>query len=159
MFDLIPWKRRHEGHSGNLGERTMQPLARFRDEFDSLVERFWNDWQSLTGFSDEFGSRWAMDWTEEESAYLLRAEAPGFEPGDFDVQVSGSQLILKAEHKEEQKEGSTSSFRQTRLHRVVPLPAGADPEKIEATYRNGILELRFPKSETAKGRRIDVKGV
>jgi HSP20 family protein len=89
---------------------------------------------------------------------VLRADAPGFEPDEFDVQISGNQLILKAEHKEEQVEGETRGYRYGRLYRTVPLPAGVVEDKIAATYRNGVLELHLPKGEQAKGRRIDVKG-
>jgi HSP20 family protein len=160
MFDLMPWKRRNSGQAGGLGEQTTaHPLARFRDEFDSLMERFWSDWQpSLAEWGDDFfGPRWGLDLREEENEYVLRAEAPGFEPGEFDVQISGGQLILRAEHKEEQQEGQQRGFRYGRLYRTITLPAGVEQDKIDATYRNGVLELRLPKGEQAKGRRVEVK--
>jgi HSP20 family protein len=74
-----------------------------------------------------------MDLQEDDNAVTVRAEAPGFEPSEFDIQVRGDHLILSAAHK-------------------------TDPDKAEAAYRNGVLTLTLPKTEQSKGRRIEVKG-
>ena len=101
MFNLIPWRRRSpEAHRGDIVEREVHPLARFRDEFENLMERFWSEIPNWPGvFSGHGGS----EWSDEESQYVLRAEVPGFEPGDFDVQVRGNQVVIRAERKQEEK--------------------------------------------------------
>ena len=89
----------------------------------------------------------------------VRAEAPGFEPSDFDIQVRGDQLVLRAAHKAEaeEKERGYREWRRQEFYQSVPLPAGIDADKVEATYRNGILSVTLPKTEEGKGRRIQVK--
>ena len=95
MFNLIPWKRRSpEARSGDVVEREAHPLTRFRDEFENLMERFWSEIPSWPG---GLGGHWGSEWSDEESQYVLRAEAPGFEPTDFDVQVSANQVVIRAE--------------------------------------------------------------
>src|SRR5436190_1517977 len=78
-----------------------------------------------------------------------RVEAPGFEAQDFDVEVSGGMLTVRAEHKEAGKKDEEAGERWTRLERSVTLPEGLDLDKVEATYRNGVLELHLPKHPDA----------
>lgn len=177
MFSLIPWKKR----SGNIAvhrdepvrewdrgyEGDLFPLARLRDEFDALVHRFFGDpW---------FGSRmgelpalwnespldlnWDLGWEDRGNEYVYQAELPGFEPGDFDVKISGNVLSVRAEHKEEKKEKKNggSQYRYGTFTRSVTLPHGVDEQRIDARYHSGILELHLPKTEEAKGKRIEVK--
>ena len=90
--------------------------------------------------------------------YNVKAEAPGFEAEDLEVSVSGNLLTIKADKKREttEKKGD-GSFEERHLERVVTLPAGADPDKVEAKYHNGILEVHLAKTEDAKRKRIPVK--
>jgi HSP20 family protein len=99
-----------------------------------------------------------LDFDENEKEFIVRAEAPGFEAEDLDIQVSGNLLTIKAQKKRESKEKKGDGYYEERhLERVVTLPADADPDKIEATYRNGILEIHLAKTEDAQRKRIPVK--
>ena len=155
MFSLIPWRKKEE--SGNPLRRAEHPLARFRDEFDSLFDRFFGDWPS----PDLWGrGGWGLDSEETDKEYVFRVDAPGFEAGDFDVQVTGNTLHIRAEHREgakEGEEGRPTRGRRACYERRVTLPAGADLDKVEAHYRNGVLEVYLPKTPEALGRRIEVK--
>ncbi|MCU0875614.1 MAG: Hsp20/alpha crystallin family protein, partial [Pirellulaceae bacterium] len=154
-FNLIPWKKRRDGIGSVSGEPVERQLTRLRDEFDSLLNRFWNEGPSLGG--DWFSRGWGLDVDENDSEYLVRTEAPGFEAGEFDVQVRGDQLVIRAEHKEESKEEAGSAYHHGTFYRSLPLPLGVEPDKIDARYRNGILELHLPKGEKSRGKRIAVK--
>jgi HSP20 family protein len=96
-----------------------------------------------------------LDVEETDDEVIVRADAPGFGPGDIDVQVSDNTLKVAAERKAEGKGKGLNVER--RLFRTVTLPAGVDPGRVEATYRHGVLELRLPKTEQAKWRKIEVK--
>ena len=90
----------------------------------------------------------------------VRAEAPGFEPDEIDVRLSAGRLVLQAEHKTEQDttengNGHFSSY--GKFYRAMSVPAGIEADKIEASYKNGILEVHLPKGEEAKSKRIAVK--
>jgi len=160
MFGLVPWKRKHTKKDRELVRRKDHPLAELRDEFDALFDRLLNRW--LEPFDWNFGPRRLWGWEVEDNAQeiVVRAEAPGFEPSEVDVQVSGNLLTIKAEKKEEKSKEGDGHYEERRyrsFHRSVTLPPGVDTSKIEARYKNGVLEVHVPKSEQAKGKRIPVK--
>jgi HSP20 family protein len=137
-----------------------EPFYRLREEFDRLLDRFipgwpgpWEPWEG--GRRDG----WGLDVQEDDGTVTVRAEAPGFEPSEFDIQVRGDQLVLHAAHKAEAEETERGyrEWRRQEFYRSVPLPAGVDPDKVEATYRNGVLSVTVPKTEQGKGRRVEVK--
>jgi HSP20 family protein len=160
MFEkLIPWKRQKGGELKVRHEN--DPVARLREDMGGLWNRFWDDWRS-GGLSLWDDSRWLgsrVDFDDNEKEYRLRAELPGFEPGDFDVKVSGNVLTLQAEHKEEgkAKKGNGSYRRYGCFYESFTLPKGVLPDQIDARYHSGVLEVRLPKSEECRGKRIEVK--
>lgn len=131
-------------------------LSRMRDEFDRLFDRISQQWPSLWGGN---GWRWGLDVQDEDAAIIIRAEAPGFEAGDFDVRVSDNQFVLRAAKKVETKgkEGKTSEYREQECYQSVTLPTGIDRDKVEAKYHNGVLTVTFPKTAEGKARRVLVK--
>ena len=156
MFSLVPWRREKRGA---LARRENDPFTLMRREFDSLFDRFFGDFPLAR---EEWASpTWGMELEEQEKEIVVRAEAPGFECGDFDVRVTGDTLTITAEHKEEMEKGEkkekNGSRSWSRLERMVALPPYADADKVEATYRNGVLELHFPKMAEAEGKKIEVK--
>lgn len=155
MTSLIPWKRRSEEGGNALAERPRDVLVQMRRELDSLFDRFFSGWPTLAGESPVTG--WGFDVDDTEKEIVVHAEAPGFEPDDFNVEIVGDNLVVKAEHKEEEKRGNGHHFRQERLYRMVSLPNGLEAEKIDARYHNGVLEVHIPKGEEAQGKRITVK--
>jgi HSP20 family protein len=72
------------------------------------------------------------------------------------VQVSGQWLVIDAERKQE-GDGTNGFRNERRFQRSVTLPVGVDADKVEARYRNGVLEPHLPKTEEARRRRIQVK--
>jgi HSP20 family protein len=149
---LAPSQQRGMAPSGGRA-----PVYQLRREFDRLFDQLLGGWPAPW----EGGGRdgWGLDVQEDDNAVTVRAEAPGFEPSDFDIQVRGQELVLRAAHKAEaeEKERGSREWRRQEFYRSVPLPAGIDPEKVEATYRNGILSVTLPRSEQGRGRRIQVK--
>ena len=122
---------------------------------------------SISQWPTPFGSDWdqerfwGLDVDDTGKEFVVRAEAPGFEAGDFDVQVTGNLLTIRAEHKQEAEDKKDDYHYQERRYgrfqRSVTLPAGAATDKVEARYRNGVLEVHLPRSPEAQGRRIEVK--
>ncbi len=172
MFSLIPWRKRN----GNIKVRRgsmVRPYAReedlfdrLREDFAALVSRFFDDrWFSQrmaelpTLWSEgRFGWPFDLGWENNDKEYVLRVEAPGFEPEEFDIRISGNVLAIRAEHKaESQKKEGSYSYRYGALRRSVTLPHGADTERLEARYHNGVLEIHLPKRPEVQGKRIEVK--
>jgi len=134
------------------------PFHRLRQEFNRLFDQLLPGWAGP--WMEEVGQHWGLDVSEDDEHVNICAEAPGFEPADFDIQVRGNQLIMRATHKREteEKERGLHEWRQQDFYRSVPLMDDVDKDKVDATYRNGILKVALVKTEQAKGRHIEVKG-
>lgn len=132
-------------------------LSRMRDEFDRMFERFTRDWPALESTK---GWRWGVEVKDEEDALIVEAEAPGFEPADFDVRVSDGTLTVRASKKVEKKskEGKVEETREQQCYESVSLPTGIDKGKVEAKYHNGMLTITLPKTPEGKAKKITVQG-
>ena len=150
MRSLIPWKK-NEVASNDWQGRQWHPLAKFQQDFNELMDRFWHDWPSFAGDNLD------LDLRDEKDEYVLRAEAPGFDAEDFDIHVSGNQFVLRAERNDESSDNGGKSFHYGRIDRSFPLPVGVKEDAIDAKYHNGVLEVHLPKDEKARGKRIEVK--
>lgn len=102
----------------------------------------------------------AVDISEDEHRYLIRADLPGVEPKDIDVNLEGDELTLRGERKEEKEEKGKNWQRTERFHgefyRRFRLPESADPEHIEAHSDKGVLEIVIPKQPKTQPRKIAV---
>ncbi len=103
----------------------------------------------------------AVDIKETEDAYLLRADLPGVDPKDIEVNMEKGVLTIKGERSTEATQEWDSYTRVERVggsfYRRFSLPDTADREKITAKSNNGVLEVRIPKQEQVKPRRITVQ--
>lgn len=150
MFGL---QRRTEG--GSLLPRE-DPFMLMREDLDQLFERFMRRWLPM-----EEPLLRSLEWEREETEkeVILRAELPGFDVEEIEVRLVGNELVVKAEHREEKKskEKEPAVRRYGRVHRTITLPAGTDPARLEAEFRNGMLTIRLPRLPEAVGKRIEVK--
>jgi HSP20 family protein len=103
----------------------------------------------------------AVDVRETESEFLMEVELPGLTEKDVEVKLENTLLTIssnKDEKKEEKKNGYVMRERRsTQFSRSFVLPEGVDREKIAAEFKNGILQLTFPKVPAAKPKTIEVK--
>ena len=120
-------------------------------------------------FDEDFGrsaqpsvSKWhpAVDVLESKDSYLIRAELPGMKREDIKVEVKDGTLVLSGESKSE-KPAEGVEYRHVervaaKFWRSFSLPETVTQDGIEATYRDGILEIRVPKAEKAKPRQIEI---
>lgn len=85
---------------------------------------------------------------ERDRTYVVRAELPGVDPvQDIEVSVEGEYLTIHGERREETREKNRSEFRYGSFSRSLRMPAGADASSVQATYRDGILEVVVPLGE------------
>ena len=126
----------------------------FTREIDRVFDAFF-------GQTDQ-ARRWVppMDLVEAEDHFVLKADLPGLAEGDVNIEVQDGTLTIsgerKAEHEEREKgwhriERSFGSF-----NRSLTLPDGVDADRIEASFGDGVLEVRIPKPEERKPRRISI---
>ena len=134
-------------------------LDEMRREMDSLFGRLGG---AARRPSPTRGVYPSVNLYETGDAYVLTAELPGSDPDDIHVSLEGTTVTLSGERKidyaaqEEasihRRERQAGSFR-----RAFELPAAIDAEKVEATYKNGVLILKLPKTPEHQPRQISVK--
>jgi HSP20 family protein len=155
MFSLVPrWRERKA--EGAIAPREYDPFEMFRRGFTSLFDRTFPAWSMGFERPWETFEPWGLEVEEKEEEVVVRAELPGFEAKDLEINLRGNVLYIRAEH-HEATEGEEAERRHAKLKRSVTLPMGIVPDKVEATYRNGVLEVHVPFTPEAKPRRIAVK--
>jgi len=142
MFGLMP--RREKA-------KVAPPMPYVPNEFMALFDRFFNAWPMMVepNANERF---WNLELKENEKEVVVRAEVPGFEATDLNVELRNNFLFIRAGKKHEEK----GELAEWAYERVVELPVETDPAKAAATYRNGVLELHLPKVEAVKPLRIPV---
>ncbi|GJE31018.1 Hsp20/alpha crystallin family protein [Methylobacterium oxalidis] len=162
--DLIPW-----------GRSTNAPLpSRMRDEpaspFLTLhreMNRLFDDvFSGLGGGMPSLATRglgWpSVELVETEQGLRVSAELPGLDEKDVELTIDDGVLTLRGEKRAEttDKERGYSERSYGRFERVLALPFAIEEDKVEATFRNGVLSVTLPRSAKApeRGRRIAING-
>ena len=108
--------------------------------------------------------RWGLVPAEvhnEDDRVVVRLEAPGLEPDDFEVEVRDDVLLIRGEKRLAREEQRGEYFLTERAYgrfeRAVPLPASVEDSGAKAMYRRGVLAITLPKRESATAHRIDVQ--
>ncbi len=155
-------------------DRAMRPFARGMDEFfeqffemlprrwmRSLGDPFRMDWPAFRDYP-EFGEIEIprVEMIDRDKELIIRAELPGIEKDDLEISIHGDRLMIEAkrEFKEEDKDdiGYRSEMGYGVMARTIVLPVDVDEDKIKATLRDGILEMKLPKVEVHKKHVIKV---
>jgi HSP20 family protein len=136
-------------------------LARMQQEMDDLFGRFFGDWPWPRWEAERRGMAPAVDLIDKKDEVVLRADLPGLEQKDIQVNIEDGTLSIRGERKEEREAKDEDYYVSERwagaFSRTVALPPGVDPEKIQAKFKSGVLEIHLPKTKEAKGRTIEVK--
>ncbi len=138
------------------------------DRFQQQLNRMGYNEQALAGNSDNDASnivtshwRPAVDIKEEDNRFLITADLPGVDPKDIEITMEDGVLTIKGERHSEastEKEGFKRIERVSgAFYRRFSLPDSADAERIEATGKDGVLQIVLPKHEKVQPRRIEVK--
>jgi HSP20 family protein len=108
--------------------------------------------------------RWmpAMDLVETDDHFVLRADLPGLGEDDVKIELEDTTLTVSGERNAEHESKSEGFYRVERafgsFSRTLTLPQGIDPEAVTASFDRGVLEVRIPKPEERKPRRIEIGG-
>jgi HSP20 family protein len=133
------------------------------DDFDNLFDDFWRPVSAgRRGVSNGGAFTPALDVTETDEAYRVRADLPGVKKDDLDISIQDGVLTINAETRyEDEKKESGRLIRQERRYgkfvRSMRLGDAVDVDNVKADYKDGVLELVLPKAEQARPRRIDVQ--
>jgi HSP20 family protein len=136
----------------------IQQLHRLSREWDHLFEP-----NELEDNSLVETSHWApcVDIKEEPDRFVLYADIPGVDPNDIEITMENGVLTIKGERessKKEEKKGYTRIERSKgTFYRRFALPDTADPDRVSAVGKQGVLEISIPKSEKAKSKKVKVE--
>ncbi len=106
--------------------------------------------------------RWipAMDLVETDDDFVLRTDLPGLSEKDVNIELEDNVLTISGERKAEHEERKEGYYRVERssgtFSRSLTLPEGVDPERITASFDRGVLEVRIPKPEERKPRKVAI---
>lgn len=138
---------------------------RFQRDFNrfGLLDPYFNEGLAEDN-TDVAVSNWrpAVDIKEENDRFLIKADIPGVDPKDIEITMEDGVLTIKGVRMEEKEEKREDYRRVERsrgtFYRRFSLPETANAEKIEATGKNGVLEIVIPKQEKVLPKRIKVTG-
>lgn len=102
-----------------------------------------------------------INLTEDADKFYVRAELPGVQTDDIEMQATAKNLSITGERKIETENEGVRYHRREReagkFSRIITMPTEIDPERIEAKLQDGILTIRVPKAEAVKPRQISIK--
>lgn len=149
---------------GEVASRTED----FEHWLDHLMEDMWrrpfpglfgrDRWLPIRSLSIRMPS---LDVYEEKDSVVVKAELPGMNKEDLGVTLAGENLTIKGEKKEDKEVKEDAYYRRERSYgsflRTVALPCDVKGDEIKASFKDGVLEIRVPKTEEAKKKSIAVK--
>ena len=153
--DLLPWARKDEVAEVKGAEQN--PIAALQRDMNRAFESFWSQasrsFGGLTGSGDGVPR---SDVVETDKGVEVSIELPGLDEKEVEVTLTDEALTIRGEKKIERREEKRGYYVSERsygsIYRSIPLPAGVDSDKAEATFKNGVLTVRLPQSPEAKAK-------
>jgi HSP20 family protein len=131
-------------------------LDSVQSDLDRMFDAFFGTRRANGGY------RWApaMDLVETDDHLVVKADLPGLDKDDVEIEVSDRVLTISGERKTEHEEREGGYYRVERAYgsfsRSLSLPEGVDADKVEAEFDKGVLEVRVPKPSERKPHRVEI---
>ena len=132
-------------------------IDHFKRDMDRLFDSFFGHWPT-----EEYAGVWApaVDVEETKDSVHVKVEIPGMKKEDIKIQTVGDHLVISGERRHESEEKDRHFHRVERAYgkfqRALQLPVEVQSDKAKASYKDGVLEISFPKSDKAKAREIEI---
>lgn len=146
MRALTPWRPRE--------------LSTLQREIDHLFNRFFGPEDQW--FTRDFETTMvpAIESYVKDGDLVVKADLPGIDPKQLEISVERDRLHIKGERKEEsEKKDREYLYREMsfgRFERVIPLPAGVDPDTVKASYHDGVLEIMMQLPKERQGKKVPI---
>ena len=138
--------------------RSWQPFT----EIETLREQLDKAFDQRAATRDNSEAAWmpALEFADAGDNFVLKAQLPGIDPKDIDVQVTPEAISISGERRYENTEEKSgcvrSEFRYGKFHRVLPLPVHIQNDSVQAEYKDGILMLTLPKVAEARNKVVKI---
>jgi len=139
----------------------VRELNTIQNEMNRLFNTFFDAPAPASGATTSL-RRWipAMDLVETQDDFVLRADLPGLSEGDVNIELEDNVLTLSGERKSEHEENKEGYYRVERawgtFSRSLTLPEGVNADAVKASFDRGVLEVRIPKPEQRKPRKVAI---
>jgi HSP20 family protein len=140
----------------------VRELNTIQNEMNRLFNTFFEAPATGSGSGSSALRRWipAMDLVETDEDFVLRADLPGLSEADVNIELEDNVLTISGERKAEHEERKEGYYRVERasgaFSRSLTLPEGVDPDRVRAHFDRGVLEVRIPKPEQRKPRKVTI---
>jgi HSP20 family protein len=137
-------------------------LDTLQGEMNRLFSSFFDTPTARGGGNGNLARRWvpAMDLVETDEHFLLTADLPGLTEEDVAIEIDGNVLTISGERETAHEATQDGYYRIERsagsFSRSLALPEGVDADAVAANFDNGVLEVRIPKPEQVKPRRVQI---
>jgi HSP20 family protein len=163
--ELIPWNRNGSRTPSTYGDGDGNPFLALHREVNRLFDdafRDFGDFGRFPSLTSSFAGGWpSIEMSETEKQVQVTAEIPGLDEKDVEVLLQDNVLTLKGEKRSEaeDKDRQFSERYYGRFERRIPLGSEIETDKVEASFKNGVLTVTLPKSTTAQSnvKRIAIK--
>lgn len=139
-----------------FGFNPFSMMRRFSEEMDRVFGNFGHS----RGFGEWGGWSPAIDVRERDGNVEISAELPGLTKDDVKVECTNDGIAIEGEKKSQVEKDERGFHRTERsyghFYRMIPLPAGTEPDKAKAEFKNGVLQVRVPLSEQAQSKRRQI---
>lgn len=139
------------------------PWTPFRDleQMRKEMDRLWDSFFERRPSRGEGVSEWlpTLDISESKSDYIIKVELPGIDPKEIEISLTNDLLTIKGEKKQERGEEEALLFSERTFgpfNRTVRLSRPVQSDKINASFKNGLLTITLPKTEEAKKKEIKI---
>lgn len=141
----------------------MDEFSRTREDLDRMLGRFVGMGTVFPEMRFNRVEGWLppVDVSESDDEVMVRIEAPGVNPRDIDISLSGTTLNITGKKEEKEECEGEDFYRCERrfgsFRRVIDLPESVDPDRVSADSENGVITVHVAKRPGAKPRRVEVK--
>jgi HSP20 family protein len=146
---------------GGLMRRS--PFESLERQMQDMLDRVFRGWPTARLDADYVGWVPPLDVVDRKKELLLRADLPGLDRKDIQLSIDNGVLTLQGARRRENEEKGEEFYAMERwagaFTRSIALPQGVDPERVKASFKNGVLEIHIPKTKEAQGTKIDIKAV
>ncbi len=140
--------------------RPARDFLNIRDEIDRMFDEFFGTLPErvTTGLENVWTP--SVDISETDNDIIVTAELPGVKKDDVKISLQDNVLTIRGEKKQEKEEKNENYHRVERAYgmfqRSFTLPTTVDPKKIKATFKDGVLKIKLPKTEEARMKEIPI---
>ena len=141
----------------------LSPFGRMEDMMEDFFRRPFARplWSGMPRMMEDVEPIPSVDIYEEGDTIVLKSELPGITKSDLDINLTDDTITISGEKKKEEKVEKKNYYRLERsfgsFKRSFALPSGVQSDKAKASFKNGVLEVKIPKSEEAKKKERKIK--